>query len=42
MMEITEAYFMFLKGEINRGTSRKKVHRVLQINGRERYYLIIS
>ena len=39
MREITEDYFMFLVGEINRGTSSKRVHRVLQINGRFKYFL---
>lgn len=40
MVEITENYFMFLIGEINRGTSNKMVHRILQINGRFKYFLI--
>lgn len=39
MVEITEGYFMFLIGEINRGVSSKKVHRVLQINGKFKYFL---
>ena len=39
VVEITEDYFMFLVGEINRGTSSKKVHRVLQINDRFKYFL---
>jgi hypothetical protein len=42
MIEITENYFMFLIGEINRGTSSKKVHRILQINGRFKYFLVIA
>lgn len=40
MIEITEDYFMFLIGEINRGTLNKRVHRVLQINGNFKYFLI--
>ena len=40
MVEITEAYFMFLVGEINRGTSSKRVCRQLQINDKFRYFLI--
>jgi len=39
MVEITEDYFMFLVGEINRGTSSKRVHRTLQINGKHKYFL---
>lgn len=41
MIEIGEEYFMFLIGEINRGTSSKRVHRVMQINGRDKYFLLI-
>lgn len=40
MIEITENYFMFLKGEINRGVSSKQVHRTMQINGCYHYFLI--
>jgi hypothetical protein len=42
MDEITKEYFMFLIGEINRGVSKKSVHRTLQINGEFRYYLIMK
>lgn len=42
MIEITENYFMFLIGEINRGVSSKMVHRILQINGRFKYFLVTA
>jgi hypothetical protein len=42
MIEITENYFMFLIGEINRGTLSKRVHRILQINGRFKYFLVAA
>lgn len=42
MEEITEEYFRHLVGEINRGVVNKKVHRVLQINDRFKYYLIVD
>ena len=42
MIEITENYFMFLIGEINRGTSSKRVYRNLQINGRFQYFLVTA
>lgn len=41
MEEITEAYYFFLKGLINDGITKKRVHRVTQINGRDKYFLII-
>lgn len=40
--EISEEYYMFLIGEINRGVTRKRVHKTLQINGRFRYFLITT
>lgn len=42
MEEITEDYFMFLIGEINRGVTKKRVHRVLQINNRFKYFLVTA
>lgn len=40
MEEITADYYFFLTGEINRGVCTKQVHRVTQINGRDKYFLV--
>lgn len=36
--QITEAYYNFLIGEINRGTTSKKVYRILRQNGSHKYF----
>jgi hypothetical protein len=36
--QITEEYYFFLIGQINAGTTTKKVQRVLHHNGSEAYF----
>lgn len=36
--QITKDYYMFLVGQINRGTCSKKVCRVLRQNGNHKYF----
>lgn len=36
--QITESYYHFLIGEINRGTTSKKASRILRQNGSHEYF----
>lgn len=36
--QITESYYYFLIGEINRGTTSKKASRILRQNGSHKYF----
>lgn len=36
--QITEEYYMFLVGQISRGTCSKKVQKVLHENGNHKYF----
>ena len=36
--QITESYYHFLIGEINRGTTSKKASRILRQNGSHKYF----